>query len=45
LENAAHVGDADWRARLLAASVAYLPGPLPVPPNPAVAEAVALMRG
>jgi hypothetical protein len=44
-ENAAHVGDAAWRARLLAASMTYLPGPVPVPPSPAVAEAVALLRG
>ncbi len=44
-ENATHVGDVDWRARLLAAALAYLPGPVPVPPSPAVAEAVALLRG
>jgi hypothetical protein len=43
-ENAAHVADAAWRARLLAASMAYLPGPVPIRPSSAVAEAVALLR-
>jgi len=44
-ENAAHVGDAAWQARLLAAAMAYLPGPAPVRPSSAVAEALALLRG
>lgn len=44
-ENADHVGDAAWRARLLAASTAYLPGPAAVRPSSAVAEAVALLHG
>jgi hypothetical protein len=44
-ENAAHVGDAAWSARLLAASMTYLRGPVPVRPSPAIAEAVALLRG
>ena len=45
LENAASVGDAAWRARLLAAGMAYLPGPVPARPNPVVEEAVELLRG
>jgi hypothetical protein len=44
-ENAAHCGDPAWGARLLAAAVSWLPGPVPVRPDPAVAEAVALLRG
>ena len=43
-ENAAHVGDEAWRARLLAAGMAYLRGPAPSPPNAAVEEAVELLR-
>lgn len=45
LENAAHASDPDWRARLLAAALAYLPGPVPERSNSAVAEALKLLRG
>lgn len=43
-ENAASVGDEAWRARLLAAGMAYLRGPARSRPNLAVEEAVQLLR-
>lgn len=44
-DNAAHASDPAWRARLLAAALAYLPGPVPERPSSAVAEALELLRG
>jgi len=44
-ENASHAADPAWRARLLAATLAYLTGPIPDRPNPAVKEAAELLRG
>jgi hypothetical protein len=44
-ENAAQVADDAWRDRLLAASMAYLPGPVPSRPNEAVREAEERLRG
>jgi hypothetical protein len=44
-ENATHASDPAWGSRLLAASLAYVPGPVPERPSAAVAEAAKLLAG